>query len=106
MPITKQFLKSKPECKVTFVLTADEVGQAENVALVGDFNDWNHEACPMKKQKDGGFKANVTLPLGASYKFRYVADGQRWINDPAADGYAHCAFAEEDNSLLNLHMHL
>lgn len=102
MPVTKQFLKSKPACKVTFALDAADTGQAGAIALVGDFNDWNHGACPMKKQKDGGFKASITLPAGASYKFRYLADGKHWLNDPAADGYEHCSFASENNSLLHL----
>ncbi|MDL2209343.1 isoamylase early set domain-containing protein [Desulfovibrio sp. OttesenSCG-928-O18] len=102
MSIAKQFLKSKPECKVKFMLTDEECGHAESVALVGDFNSWNPAANPMKKQKGGGFATTLTLPSGATNKFRYLADGKRWINDPAADGYEYCAFADGENSILCL----
>ena len=46
MAIKKQFLKSKPVCKVTFTVAAEE---AKNVELVGSFNEWNAEATPLKK---------------------------------------------------------
>jgi 1,4-alpha-glucan branching enzyme len=102
MAIAKQFLKSRPECKVTFSLTAEEAGNAQTVALVGDFNSWDPVADPMKKQKNGGFTASLTLPLGFSSKFRYLLNGERWINDPAADRYEYCSFAGEENSVLSL----
>ena len=102
MAITKQFLKSKPECKVKFTLNAEETAGCETLALVGDFNSWDPAATPMKKQKNGSFSATLTLPAGVSYKFRYLADGNRWFNDPAADGYAYCPFAEGENAVLQL----
>lgn len=102
MAITKQFLKTKPECKVTFTLSAEEAGSAATAALVGDFNSWDTAATPMKKQKDGGFAATLTLPTGAASKFRYLLDGERWLNDSAADGYEYCSFASGENSLLSL----
>ena len=46
MAIKKQFLKSKPICKVTFSVPAEE---ANNVVVVGDFNEWNTEATNLKK---------------------------------------------------------
>ena len=56
MALTKKFLKTKPVCKVTFSYEAPEL---EEVALVGDFNDWNAEATPLKKLKNGTFKVVV-----------------------------------------------
>ena len=38
MAISKQYLKSKPECKVTFSVPAKE---ANKVEVAGDFNSWN-----------------------------------------------------------------
>lgn len=101
MTITKQALKSKPECKVKFTLTAEEAGNAETVFLVGEFNDWNEQATPMKKQKNGNFSITLNLPSGERCMFRYLADG-RWLNDPQADGYEFCPFANTDNSVLSL----
>ena len=37
MSIKKQFIKTKPVCKVTFSLEAKEANQ---VSVIGDFNDW------------------------------------------------------------------
>ena len=50
MSIKKQFLKSKPVCKVTFSLTKEEALNAEKIQLLGDFNEWNvEEAIDLKK---------------------------------------------------------
>ena len=50
MAIKKQFLKSKPVCKVTFSLPAEE---AKKVSVVGSFNEWNAKKAPLKKLKNG-----------------------------------------------------
>jgi 1,4-alpha-glucan branching enzyme len=86
--IKKQFLKSKPVCKATFTLPQEAAPEAKEVALVGDFNEWDTQAgIPMKKQKDGVFKAVVELESGKEYQFRYLIDGETWENDWEADGY-------------------
>lgn len=102
MAISKQFLKSKPECKVTFTLTAEESGYADTVTLVGDFNEWDTAITPMKKNKVGNFTVTVNLPIGDSRQFRYFVNGAQWMNDTEADGYQFCLFAGVDNSLLEL----
>lgn len=101
MAITKQPLKTKPECKVKFILTAEEAGNAETAFLVGDFNDWNEQATPMKKQKNGDFSVTLSLPSGKKCMFRYLTD-DRWLNDPQADGHEFCSFASAENSVLHL----
>lgn len=98
MAIKKQFLKSKPVCKVTFTVPAEE---AKNVAVVGTFNDWNGEATPLKKLKNGSFKGTVDLEAGNSYEFRYIVDGE-YVNEEQADNYAWSDFAGADNSVLSL----
>ncbi len=40
MSLKKQFLKSKPVCKVSFRLDASEALGANKVQLLGDFNNW------------------------------------------------------------------
>ena len=98
MAIKKQFLKSKPVCKVTFTLPAEE---AKKVAVVGDFNEWNAEATPLKKLKNGSFKGTVDLESGSSYEFRYLVDGA-YVNEQDADGSVWSDFAGADNSVLSL----
>ena len=98
MAIKKQFLKSKPVCKVTFSIPAKE---ANSVSVVGDFNEWNTEATELKKLKNGTFKGTVDLETASSYEFRYVVDGT-YVNDEQADGYAWNDFAAAENGVLNL----
>lgn len=98
MAIKKQYLKSKPICKVTFSVPAKE---ANKVAVVGTFNDWDTQATELKKLKNGTFKGTVDLVSEASYEFRYIVDGT-YINDEQADAFAWNDFAAADNGVLNL----
>ncbi|WP_142785027.1 isoamylase early set domain-containing protein [Changchengzhania lutea] len=98
MAITKQYLKSKPICKVTFSILAKD---ATTVSVVGNFNDWNASATPLKKLKNGTFKGTVNLEKDNSYEFKYVVDGT-YVNDNAADAYTWSEFASADNSVVNV----
>lgn len=103
MAIAKQTLKSKPVCKVTFALSADVVGDAKDIALLGEFNEWNAENAPkLKKQKDGSYKATVELETGKEYAFRYLFNGTNWVNDEAADKYVPNGISYEENSVVVL----
>lgn len=102
MSLKKQFLKSKPFCKVTFSLPKEAVAQAKKVSLVGDFNGWDTNATPMKKQKDGGFSVSLNLDQGREYQFRYLIDDARWENDWCADKYVPSALGDAENSVLVL----
>ncbi|MCI2228939.1 isoamylase early set domain-containing protein [Polaribacter sp. MSW13] len=98
MAIKKQFLKSKPVCKVTFTFPAEE---ANHVAVVGNFNDWNTASTPLKKLKNGSFKGTVDLEANNSYEFRYIVDGT-YVNDEQADDFTWNDFAGAENAVLNL----
>lgn len=98
MAIKKQYLKSKPVCKVTFSVPAKE---AKSVAVVGSFNEWNTEATELKKQKNGTFKGTLDLEKDTSYEFRYLVDGE-YRNDEQADAYAWNDFAADENCVINL----
>lgn len=98
MAIKKQYLKSKPVCKVTFTVPAEE---AKKVVVAGNWNEWNAKAEPLKKLKNGTFKTTIDLESGNSYEFRYIVDGQ-WINEEQADAYAWSDYASAENSVLNL----
>jgi 1,4-alpha-glucan branching enzyme len=98
MAIKKQFLKSKPVCKVTFTVDAEE---AKKVVVVGSFNECNTEATPLKKLKNGSFKGTVNLESSNSYEFRYLVDGA-YENEQEADGLVWNDFAGAENSVLDL----
>ena len=101
MSLKKRFLKSKPECKVTFTLDKEACFDAESVNLVGDFNDWDKEETILKKSKTGDYSVTLNLEVGKDYHFRYLIDGEKWVNDWEADYYAPTEFNSE-NSVVRL----
>ncbi|MFT4031744.1 MAG: isoamylase early set domain-containing protein [Siphonobacter sp.] len=102
MSLSKQFLKSKPVCKVTFSVPAESINGAKNVSVVGEFNSWDAEATPLKKQKDGSFKGTVELATGKEFEFRYLVDGAIWLDETEADKYAPSGVSFDKNSVVVL----
>ena len=100
MSIKKQYLKSKPICKVTLSLPKEAAPNAKKVALVGEFNDWDKQSTPMRKLKSGVFKTTINLDVGQEYQFRYLIDGEKWENDWAADKYIGNGVSYEENSVV------
>lgn len=77
--------------KVTFVLPKEAVENAETVAVLGDFNNWQ-AGVVLTKQKDGSFKTAVELEKGRSYEYRFLINGEKWENDWSAEAYAPTPF--------------
>ena len=102
MSLKKQYLKSKPICKVTFKLKASEANNAGTAKLVGDFNAWDIQGEPMKNLKNGDFTQTVNLPAEAEYQFRYLLDGENWENDWEADAYLPSPVSFDDNSVVRV----
>lgn len=100
MSFKKQYLKSKPVCKVTFKLTKEEANSADSVKLVGDFNEWDVKATPMKKLKNGSFSSTVELSKESKYQFRYLLNDKDWTNDASADEYAPSTVSYDENSVV------
>lgn len=66
---------------VQFVLVAPT---ARSVALVGDFNDWNSQATPLRPASSNGVWT-VSVPLAAGrHQYAFIVDGTRWMADPTA----------------------
>ncbi|WP_218352977.1 isoamylase early set domain-containing protein [Alteromonas lipotrueiana] len=102
MSLKKQYLKTKPVCKVTFRLKAKEAGQTKTAKLVGDFNQWNEAVSPMRHLKNGDFTQTITLDIEHTYAFRYLLDNKSWENDWEADGYQRSPLSNEDNSVVRV----
>jgi 1,4-alpha-glucan branching enzyme len=88
MPKTARASKTKKE---TFSYTD---ANAQTVSLVGDFTDWERSAIPMKKGKNGTWKATVTLSPGA-YEYRFLVDGE-WQNDQECPNRRQNGFGAEN----------
>ena len=63
--------------KETFTYYAPD---AQNVVVAGDFTGWDLNPKPLKKNKDGTWKATLPLETGR-HEYRYIVDGQ-WCDDP------------------------
>lgn len=102
MSIKKQFLKSKPVCKVSFKIDASEADGATTAHLVGSFNEWDQTACEMKALKSGEFSVSLDLESGKEYQFRYLLDGTKWINESEADAQQTNEFGEMNDILSTI----
>ena len=70
---------AQPRAKASsFQISAPE---ANGVAVVGEFNQWNPESHPLKKGKDGVWKGSLRLEPG-TYQYQFVIDGVEWKADP------------------------
>jgi len=75
-------LSTSANREVLFVVPALD---AEQVAVVGDFNGW--EATPLSDDNhDGIWTANIPLSPGR-YEYAFIIDGRWWGQDPLADEY-------------------
>jgi 1,4-alpha-glucan branching enzyme len=98
--LKKQYLKTRNACKVTFKLPKAAATDAKSVSVVGDFNNWNISAHPMRKLKSGDYTVTLDLEPGREYQFRYFIDESKWDNDWNADKYVQSPFAGNDNSVV------
>ena len=97
--LQKRYIKSRKVWKVTFELPEAELPEAieaESVHLVGEFNDWDTTATPMKRGKSGVFRVVLELEPGREYQFRYLVNGEHWCNDWHADAYVPSGSGEDN----------
>ncbi len=83
--LKKRYHKGGDKCRVWFYLPAEV--DAETAFLVGDFNDWDRKANPMKKKKGRHLLHRAHPGAGKAYQYRYWLDGKLWENDWEADCY-------------------
>ena len=89
----KKRVANSKKYAVTFEMPPEVAGQSLN--LVGDFNNWDSSATPMKRLKDGSWAATLRLAPG-DYRYRYLADGHSWENDRSADRYEPSGFGSDN----------
>lgn len=78
-----QFSAKKTVKPVNFLCMVTE---AQQVSVIGDFNDWHPNAHPMERQIDGCWRAEITLPPGYHH-YQFLIDGKPTL-DPRASGIA------------------
>jgi len=102
MSFKKQYLKSRPICKVTFRMSKEAANDVKTIHIVGDFNNWDTHATPMKRLKTGDHMVTLDLDIGREYQYRYLLDGTVWINDWQADKYVPSHYGNVENSVIIL----
>lgn len=98
--LTKKYSRSSPVCKVTFRLPREAAPDAQQVSIVGDFNNWNISENRMEQLKSGDFKLTLDLPCSREYRFRYLIDATRWENDWFADKYIPNEYGSDDSVVV------
>ncbi|CAM5670502.1 hypothetical protein SAVIM338S_07016 [Streptomyces avidinii] len=71
---------------VTFVLPKDT--PPGPVSVVGTFNEWRPGAHVLEPRTDGTRAVTVALAAKSTHSFRYLAAGDYWFDEAAADGHA------------------
>ena len=98
--IKKEYLEGGKLCKVTFRLPSVAARGAKNVCIVGDFNNWNTRANPMKRLENGDYEISLKFQPRKEYHFRYLIDDSKWENDWNADKYVKSPLGDSDNSVV------
>ena len=78
---------------IPFVCLAEK---ADAVYLIGDFNDWDPKAHPMKRQADGAWRVEVPLSHG-HHHYLFLIDGK-----PTLDFRAQGTARDEKNHKVSL----
>jgi 1,4-alpha-glucan branching enzyme len=68
--------------RVTFSLPTQEPPGI--VSVVGDFNDWQPGRHQLASRRNGARSVTADLTAG-THRFRYLATGDVWFDEPAAD---------------------
>jgi len=92
--IYKTLASTSGKVRVTFELPS--CIWADRIYLVGDFNQWDEQATPMRQDRDGVWRAVIELEYGSQCEFRYLIDGQ-WRTDYHADGHTNNEFGSENS---------
>ncbi|MFC1858884.1 glycogen-binding domain-containing protein [Thermodesulfobacteriota bacterium] len=81
--------------RVTFAYVAPK---AKEVILMGDFNGWDPQKHPMKKDDRGVWTKVAMIPAGR-WEYKFMVDGQ-WRIDPENDRLCPNRFGTRNNVML------
>lgn len=80
-PLLRRLQAQKTLKPVNFICQAP---QAQSVAVVGDFNQWQPNSNPLRKQVDGSWQGAISLPHG-HHRYGFLVDGAITL-DPNGKG--------------------
>ena len=100
--LSKKYLQSRRLYQVTFSLPIHAAEGADEIRVLGDFNDWDWEKGILMEATASEYRATIELPAGQTFQFRYLIDGRTWENDWEADEYIPSPFDGIYNSVIHL----
>lgn len=56
---------------------------ANSVSVAGDFNDWSRLGTPLKRNGSGLWSTEIMVPRTGRLEYKFIINGQRWIEDPS-----------------------
>ena len=66
--------------RLVFVFHDDS---AQSVSVAGDFNEWSQVATPLKRNESGLWFTEIVVPGAGRFEYKFIINGQRWIEDPS-----------------------
>ena len=66
--------------RLVFVFHDDS---ANSVSVAGDFNGWSQVATPLKRNGSGLWSTEIAIPRTGRFEYKFIINGQRWIEDPS-----------------------
>ena len=87
--INKAFLEISGNKVVRVTFTLPNGPWSEQTHLVGDFNNWDRSSHPFRPDYSGQQSLTLDLDVGRAYQFRYLRNGEEWMNDSQADAYVY-----------------
>ncbi len=101
MALNKKYSDDKKVCRITFTLPKEICENFKEICVVGDFNNWDpHQNKFSQKHSDGSSSVELVLETGKEYQFRYLCDGETWLNEPEADKQNLTHYGDSKNSLI------
>jgi len=76
---TNRYSAKKSTTLINFLCVAP---QARHISLIGDFNNWEPNANPMKRMPDGGWHIQIHLHHG-HHKYLFLIDGHPTLDTRA-----------------------
>lgn len=101
MALTKKYSSDKKVCRVTFTLPKEITENFKEISVVGSFNNWDiHKNKMTHKNPDGSISLELVLDSGQEYHFKYLCDGEVWLNEPEADKKVLTHYEDSHNSVI------
>jgi 1,4-alpha-glucan branching enzyme len=73
---------------------------AHRVCVSGEFNGWNPGQGAFTKTEDGVWRFEIDAPAPGRYRYKFLIDDTRWIEDPANEARESNPYGSQDSVLV------